>query len=273
MSSPTPPQPEATSPASSQAAQAGLAILVAAALTKLWPHLNLAELRSSTPAFKAAVVQEVQRHAQASATLAARQYVQARALAGVRGSYTPVPASSPPIEQISKTVDWALQPLWDGSVLAHAQGVTSETETASQTSDAGSAIAAAKARLAAASERLVLDTGRDTIVGNVERDRKAKGWAREVEPGACAFCVMLAARGMVYRQKSFDKANARFTGNGDAKTHDHCRCGLIPVFTAYEPTANIRRAERIWAESTKGKSGKEARKAFAEALKSAGLAP
>lgn len=239
MSSPQQPPPDP------QAAQAGLAILVGLAIAKLWPSLDLLHLRQSLPAFKAAVTREVQQHAQASATMAARQYRQQRVASGAGVGFTPRPAPPPPLEQVAAMVDYAVQPLWSAEVLAEPV-----TEAGS------SAIADAKARLAAASERLVLDAGRDTIVSNVQADRRAKGWARIPEPGACSFCLMLSTRGAVYRSE----ASASF------ESHDNCRCHVEPVFTAYEPSAAVRQAQTLWAASTRGKSGNAARIAFRQAV-------
>jgi hypothetical protein len=105
----------------------------------------------------------VQQHAQASATMAARQYRQQRVAAGVGMR---VHAPTPHRRRWSRShaaVDWAVQPLWSAEVLAEPQ------------TEAGStAIADAKARLAASTERLVLDTGRDTIVSNVQADRRRR---------------------------------------------------------------------------------------------------
>ncbi|MGZ4621466.1 MAG: VG15 protein [Blastococcus sp.] len=248
MSSPQPPPPD------SQAAQAGLAILVGLAIAKLWPSLDLLHLRSSLPAFKAAVAVEVQRHAQASATMAAQQYRRERVAAGVGGGYTPIPADPPSVEQVAQAVDWAVQPLWDSAIpVATIPDAPEETQRL-----ASSAVADAKARLAAASEKLTIDAGRDTIVGNAQRDRQAKGWARVPEPGACSFCAMLATRGAVYRSEK----SASF------KSHDHCRCHVEPVFTAYEPSARVREWQALYQRvvTDQGRTGKDARTAFRQAL-------
>ena len=120
-------------------------------------------------------------------------------------------------------------------------------------------IEAAKVKVTGVVEKNVLDTGRQTILDNVQRDREALGWARVPEPGACSFCALLATRGMVYRS---DKT-ASF------EAHDHCRCHAEPVFTAYEPSAQIREWQRIYSESTKGIHGPAAmRRAFRKALSS-----
>jgi hypothetical protein len=260
VSSPQQPPP----PEQAQASQAAVALGLTLAIEGLWPHLNLADLRGSLPAFKAAVAQQVIAHAQASATLAARQYRSERARAGVRGGFTPVPADPPSVEEIAQSVDWAVQPLWNANVAAHAESGGTATiveapaapEPSTEVPPAGSAIADAKARLAAASERQALDAGRDTIIENAQRDAKARGWARVPEPGACSFCLMLATRGAVYRSES----KAAF------KSHDNCRCHVEPVFNAYEPSALIRQAQALWASSTRGKSGNAARIAFRQAV-------
>jgi hypothetical protein len=268
MSSPQqPPQPlQQPTPDSTPhvAAQVGLAVLTTDAIERLWPSLDLRNLRNALPAFKAAVAQQVQRSAQASASLAARQYALQRRAAGVSGSFSAVPADPPTVEQIAQSVDWAVQPLWNADVAAHAAAggtavievPTEVAKVAEEAPPAGSAIADAKARLAAASERLVLDTGRQTVIDNAERDRKAKGWARVPEPGACSFCLMLATRGAVYRSEA----------SGGFKTHDNCRCHVEPVFNAYEPSADVRQAQALWASSTRGKSGNAARIAFRQAV-------
>lgn len=228
----SPPTSPASEQAPAQAAQAGLALLISTAISKLWPSLDLLNLRQSLPAFKAAVAVEVQRHAQASATLAGRQYRQQRVAAGVGGGFTPAPARPPTVQQIAQAVDWAVQPLWDSSIpVSTFPGAPQETIQV-----AGSAIADAKARVAAASEKLVLDVGRDTVIGNVQRDRQAKGWARIPELGACHFCALLATRGAVYRTEK----SASF------KSHDNCRCHVEPVFSAYEPTAQIRKWQSLY---------------------------
>ena len=247
MSSPQQVQATQAQPAppDAQASQAGLAVALGLALAVLWPHLDLTNLRGGLPAFKAAVALQVQRYAQASATLAVQQYQRERRAAGVVGSFSPSPAPPPPVEQVAQTVDWAVQPLWNAAVL-----------TQPSTEAGGSAIADAKARLAAATEKLVLDTGRDTIVGNAQADRQAKGWARVPEPGACSFCLMLATRGAVYRSEK----------SAEFKSHDNCRCHVEPVFTAYEPSARVREAQALWASSTRGKSGNAARIAFRQAV-------
>lgn len=75
--------------------------------------------------------------------------------------------------------------------------------------------------------------GRQTIHEASQEDRVALGWVRVTRPKPCAFCAMLASRGINYRpfkEGAFDLSNSRFSGDGDAKVHDECGCALKPVF-------------------------------------------
>jgi hypothetical protein len=121
-------------------------------------------------------------------------------------------------------------------------------------------------QLDGAVQNLVLDQGRDTIIGAVRQDKYAKGWARVTSPGACSFCVMLALRagtGFLYTSKQ--SANFRaHTPNADG-SGGLCQCHAEPVFTAYEPSARMREAQAMWESSTKGRSGNDARNAFRQA--------
>lgn len=233
MTSPQPQQPDP------QAAQDGIAEALSQALELLWPLLALHALKQSLGSFKQAVAAVVRQHALASASVAARQYQTQRVLAGVGGRFTPVPVTPPPAEAVAAAVDWALAPLWSTAVpIAQFPGAPEETKRVAST-----AIADAKARLAQVAEKLVLDTGRDTVIGNVQRDPVAKGWARLTEPDPCYFCAMLAARGAVYRSKK----TAGF------EAHDNCRCHVEPWFRgAYEPTAKVREWQRLYDTATAG---------------------
>lgn len=79
---------------------------------------------------------------------------------------------------------------------------------------------------------------RQTIYDNAAKDETALGWVRVTRAKPCAFCAMLASRGLQYRafkEGSFDLSNSRFTGDGDAKVHDNCGCSLKPVYTKNDP--------------------------------------
>lgn len=111
--------------------------------------------------------------------------------------------------------------------------------------------------------RLTTDGGRAVVQRAVELDTEAIGWARVLNVNPCSFCAMLASRGAVHKRDSFDRANRRFHGIGIAKVHDGCRCGMRPVYSDSDfrdPTAEDALAQ--WYRHTKGKTGKDAIKAF-----------
>lgn len=248
-----------------------MAALVVAAIAKLWPSFLLAPWRLAP--FKAAVAQEVRSHAQASGALAIRQYRQQRQAAGETSAYQPTIATLPSVEDIAAMVEEALA------------GVQLDAPEA-PAADTG-ALADAKARLAAGAEDLVFETGARTVLENVTKDRKARGYARIPEANACSFCLLLAIRGAVFKK---DRSTGKGRGVGDSfaasnktktngkvpssiKVHDNCRCQPEPVFGVYEAPARVREAEQTYKdaiapteEAPNGFGGANARLRFRQAV-------
>lgn len=111
--------------------------------------------------------------------------------------------------------------------------------------------------------RIVTDGGREVVRQAVELDHDAVGWARVLNTNPCAFCAMLASRGAVYKNASFNTSNDRFDGEGVAKVHDGCRCGLRPVYShgdSRDATAQALWDE--WGALTSGHGGRDALNAF-----------
>lgn len=75
-------------------------------------------------------------------------------------------------------------------------------------------------QIAASMVRHSLQAGRSTIAMSASRARI--GYARSPEPGACAWCIMLASRGPVY-------GTVESAGGEGNEYHDHCRCVPEPV--------------------------------------------
>jgi hypothetical protein len=203
-------------------------------LKQLFGLIDIQNLRGTLPQYEAAVAALVRQYGRASAGVAARFYSQSRDLAHVKGSFTPKHAALPGLDEVTANVKYATKDLW------------------SREPD----VESAQTLLDNSVDKLVLDVGRDTIIDNVHRDREAKAWARVPEPGACAFCVMLATRGAVYDERR----------TADFQAHNGERCHVEPVFNAYEPSAQIREWQALWSSSTKGHSGKNAINAFRRAL-------
>lgn len=131
------------------------------------------------------------------------------------------------------------------------------------------------------------NAGRRTILRPIEDDQNpdpvVKGWAR-VATGreTCGFCMMLVSRGPVYRSASgagmdLDDTSAQelLESGSDAEIdavmkrwHAGCDCKVVPVFNRANWAGRdaYKRAERIWKNTTKGYSGKDAINAFRRAI-------
>lgn len=106
--------------------------------------------------------------------------------------------------------------------------------------------------ISGAATRHVMNGGRDALQDAVAEDREALGYIRVTDGDPCFFCAMLASRGPVYDDESFDESDPRFVGPGEHKVHDHCGCGTEPVFdrkTAWPGKA--RAAETAWIDLSK----------------------
>lgn len=225
----------ATAAETQQRHQEALLGLLVAALRHAFALLDPGNLKTSLPEFKVAVAALIQQYGRASATVAAEFYRAERRAAGVPGTFTVRPATPAPLVQVEAALDWATKGLWN------------------QQPD----VRAAETQVEGVAEKLVLDTSRDTLLAAVKADRRAHGWARVPEAGACSFCLLLATRGAVYKTEQ----------TADFRAHDHCKCHVEPLFAGhYEPTAQVREAQALYAESTRGLSGAEARKAFRQAV-------
>lgn len=55
------------------------------------------------------------------------------------------------------------------------------------------------------------------------------GYLRVTGTDPCYFCVMLASRGPVFEEDSFDVSDVRFVGDGQVKVHDSCVIGSTQV--------------------------------------------
>jgi hypothetical protein len=220
-----------------QVGQEALVSLIPSVIREAWPLLDVHNLRGTMPQFLATVRAIVARYGSASAAGALDYYRRERAAAGVVGRapslrIAPTPADS----VIEEAIGWATSDLYGP--------VTDES------------VASAQAKVEEAVSKLVLDQGRDTIIGATNTDKAAKGWVRVTEQGACSFCIMLALRGATYKSQR----------SADFPAHDNCRCHVEPIFTEYEPSHRMRELQRVWAESTRGRGGHDARVAFRQAV-------
>jgi len=158
--------------------------------------------------------------------------------------FTPPPPKPPNAEQIRKSLEFtgisttAREVFRVDSVREGARDVPdTDQESEDRTSEGRKRqiMEDGIARAAAAAVRHITTAGQDRVFDLVMADPVATGWARTTKPGCCYFCAMLASRGFVYKEDSFDESDPRFTGPGTAKVHDSCGCGMRPAFSRADP--------------------------------------
>lgn len=242
--------------AEQQATQQSLAKLLAADLAAAWRVLDVARLRLSLPRYISAVTALAQQYGQASALLAADYYDTQRVLARQPGTFTATPADPAPAEKVDASVRWATRSLWTRQLQPGARAPTPEPGEPKPPTPA-ELRTNVQNLVAAVSQKLMLDTGRDTIMQAILADDRAVAWARVAQPDACAFCRLLCTREAAYKRETVGFA-----------AHDNCSCLAVPVYRGqkYKPSAQVREWQRIYESSTKGLSGAKARTAFAKAI-------
>jgi hypothetical protein len=222
-------------------AQAALIALLLRDMRTLRRLIAPVRLRETVPDWIAAVRSLVDQYGAASSSLAAAAYEEQREAAGIRSRYSAESASAPPDEQVEASLRWAVADLWEGGDLEMAQ---SKAEGATQ--------------------KLVLDQGRETLRQAVRQDRDAVAYARAAALGACSFCKLMASRGAVYKTAGTAgrEADERFSGDASVvKFHDNCHCTIIPVFRGqrFELSEHAAGWDRLYREYAQGHPGDQLR--------------
>lgn len=185
----------------------------------------------SVSRFVSAAVPVVKRGHSSAVSLARSAHRQARRAAGVKGSVKMPAAPTFNPEQVESSLRFVgfVEPGRRDTATLDLPFVNSNPDSTYDAIDGAAA-------------RRVVQSGMDMARAVAEADKSAIGWARVTQGAdACYFCSMLEARGAVYESNSFEFVDARFKENkmppavlsGElvAKTHDHCRCVLVPMFT------------------------------------------
>ncbi|QMV85185.1 hypothetical protein HW450_12855 [Corynebacterium hindlerae] len=118
----------------------------------------------------------------------------------------------------------------------------------------------AKAKLMGVVQRLVTEPARTTVEMGVVKAGTA--YARVPEPGACAFCLMLASRGAVYSKQTVLTAHAHRENRKHSvgikamkRYHDNCRCLGIEVKRDGSDLPKINRElEKAWGQAMRAGS-------------------
>ncbi|CAM5264764.1 VG15 protein [Streptomyces badius] len=213
-------------------AQRGLSRLLVRDVRKLRRLIIPSRLQETVPDWIEAVRAVVGEYGNASAAAAADFYEAERVAAEVTGRFTVPLLDPPPDEQVDNSLRWATKDLWP-------RDPDDPKTTAAQRAPLETRLDAAEKKAEGVAQKLVTDQGRGTVQAAVQRDRMAVGYARAAALGACAFCRLLAARGMVFKQDT-----------ADFRAHDGCNCGVIPVFRGqrFELSAHAQEWDRLYRE-------------------------
>jgi hypothetical protein len=213
----------------------------------VWPRFDMENLVRSWGNLERLLLAIIAARAADSATLAATYFGAFRLAEGAIGAARPVVASTPPPEELVRSLRYV--GLVNTRNLIRAKVPDAARRTFVNVSGDVS--------------RHALNAGRDTIIESVSADPRALGWARVTDSKPCSFCRMLASRGPVYRSKA-----------GGFKAHLRCGCSAEPVFHADAPwPGQAQEWAQQWKETTQGLSGKDARKAFRQAVEGRTPAP
>lgn len=273
-----------------QAAQTGLVVLMLRELAGTWALLDPARLSRTLPRWMAAVRTIIDRYGQAAGTMALDYYDTERRAAGVRGSAPATLLRDIDAEQVEASLRWATKNLWDQDVLDNTAALErelaeiareeeaaiadladlgeaalaevgedrlgegiAEAEPAPRRGDPAAQARTSRTKVDGVASRLVTSVARGAIVDSAAQDRAAIAVARIAAPDACAFCRVMVLRGAVYKdeQTAGRRANTRFTGSGEFKYHDHCRCWAAPLFEGeeWQPQPEVEKWQRQYEQA------------------------
>lgn len=219
-------------------------VLSAAALRDLlhlWGTVSPRDLATTLPPFIRAGAVIVRAGRRASAAAASRYYADFRRFEGVPGQVIITVAELPE--------DSVLEGALRGAAL---KGI-STARRAGRTPEEGAQNGFVK--MAGSARGLVLGGGRDTLINALRGDPEAKGWQRVTDGSPCAFCRMIAGRGLVFKNEA-----AGF------QAHGHCGCSAEPFFEGSKPLPANERFRAEWDEATAGLSGDEALNAYRRSM-------
>jgi hypothetical protein len=126
--------------------------------------------------------------------------------------------------------------------------------------------------LAGSAERLALEGERRTFDETFEQSTTIVGYRRVARPGACAFCLMLASRGAVYRRESSAERVVGHAGRTRGSRaigesyHDGCRCFAAPLYDHEDEPEDVLALRERWNEASAKESGTAALNAFRRAV-------
>lgn len=241
------PAAESTLVTATAARQAQLAIRarLLVDVAKVWPLLDPKNLPGSFPGWLNAMRFVVNTYHAESAATAGAFYRQTRE----RATLSPAPQSLVKVAPLPAD-DWL-----DKAFRYSGPGMLSRDTVRPRT---------ALSTTLGTATRIALDGGRTTVIDSTLADPVAVGWYRVTDGSPCAFCALLASRGVVYKDDSFKGSNARFHGPGEFKVHNDCGCNVAPAFSRSEELPDVsRQALDVYRSRGKGDAMTAFRKAWA----------
>lgn len=211
-------------------------------ILRSWGVVDPTNLRGTIDPFARAGLVLVQAGRRASAAVSQRYYVAFRQLEGAAGAVAVTTAPAPPDEVVAGAIR--------GAGLAGIQRARRAGATVEAAHENGAV------KIAGSAMQLVAGGGRETLMGAIRSDPAARGWQRVTDSSPCAFCRMIASRGIVFKTD----ASARF------EAHGHCGCTAEPAFEGSRVRPDNERFRREWDEATAGLGGAEALAAFRQYL-------
>jgi len=236
--------------AAARAAQLAIRARLLRDVAKLWPALDAKRLNATFPAWSHAMSLLVRNYHGQSSQASAAAYRAAREVA----TQSPAPRS---------LIHLAPEPSQEW--LDRAFGYSGPGMLNKDTAQPNTALSTTMGT----ASRIALDGGRTTTLETVKADPVAVGWYRVTDGAPCAFCALLASRGIVYKDHSFDRSDAHFKGSGESKVHNDCGCGFAPAFSHdQELPESSHRALEVYQNRGSGDALAAFRKAWAAHLAS-----
>lgn len=247
------------------------AVATAALILKLWRSVRPDDISGTGAEWLKLAVQAIVSGREKSNQLALAYFLTVRKLLVPRAPFLIVPSLPPPnLEQFTTSLRVTGLANAANRIEAVPERDEIPDDAKSRTPEGlrQEAMELAGEAAAAAAVRHVQNGGRSFIDEAVKKDPVAIGWVRiPRSEKPCYFCAMLASRGPVYSEESFDQSDPRFEGPGEYKVHDSCHCTMRQVYSRRrdEWPAISAELEQLWADSTVGTSGEEMVRAFRRA--------
>lgn len=217
--------------AAHQAAQTKNGALVAYVVAQLWLRtIDPADISGSAANLVARLIPLLQQRRDHSAITARTYYQSFRKLESTTGDGFKLPEMS---EMNLQALETSLRVTGEVALKKRIAGLplNDDVPTLTQSLLIKQAIEDTSVDISGSATRHVMNGGRDEIQNAVAEDPEALGYIRVTDGDPCYFCAMLASRGPVYDDMSFDESDPRFIGDGEHKVHDHCGCSTEPVYS------------------------------------------